>query len=33
METVFLLMTGSLLAVFTMDTLQKRRKFLNEGRS
>jgi hypothetical protein len=32
METIFLLMTCSLLAVFTMDTLQKRRKFLSEGK-
>ncbi len=32
METLFLLMTGSLLAVFTVDTVQKRREYLHEGK-
>ena len=32
METIFLVMTGSLLAVFVVDALQKRRKYLKEGK-
>ena len=32
MEAIFLMMTGSLLTVFIVDALQKRRKYLNEGK-
>lgn len=33
METIFLLLIFSLLAIFTIDTLQKRRAYLNEGKA
>ncbi len=32
METIFLLLTGSLLAVFTVDIRQKRRTYLNKSK-
>ena len=32
MEAIFLMMTGSLLAVFVVDALQKSRKYLSEGK-